>query len=1633
MKEIEEAERKKARIRAVLNCGVIAENSYEKEIAALTSMFPTTPHRILEGVPGEKEWDPEQIPINRKRRRQISKAKRIIIDMFSGNHEQRWKRLETMDTVVVSIDILKGLNVMDPHVSGWIDSLIDTGKVVLWMSGPPCRSVSACRQRGEEDGGPQPLRGRNGEARYGLPGLTARQQALADHDATLWVKNARWAMKVKERREDADILVEQPADPSEWKSGAEEYPTFLNWEETKVMEKVTGARRITLDQGAVGHQARKPTTILTTLKDLEELQGLKSEVPGMAWANQVEHRINQSKSLASWAPGLVEAIIQAVLRRPQEAKQVKTLRRKEKDETAMWESHFMANHVPFRRDCMLCVESMGKDRQRRKQSHASLHTMSLDMAGPFDQGFDQEVNKPRYLLLATVTVPILSDQELPHGLPKLHHPVRPREDVPVVDEGQELQEEEAVAGEEAEQYLAVQGEDVEELTNVEMNQIEEANQKWKTFITQVKQDEAEVKAITWGVPLESRATKHVIGAVTKIYSRFRALQIPILRVHCDRAREFTSASFKSWVEGRSMQITFSAGDEPTGNARIEREIGVIKGRTRVLLKSSQAPTGWWPLAARHALEERCRQQLWSLGIKTPEILPFGSVAVAKRKTWENRSQPWKWPFQKVRCWGPAADMSLTSRGHFLQTSDGKFIRSTVVIVPTQTATSMEDLQNRSRGDLQADQEKADPVNLAPGNAEDATWDGGRLEQSFQEVSGAEVAIADHEGEEGLQFDRIPEGDVVIEDVPKRDTFVVQPHDVPRFRIKNKKSPQQIDVQEQQWLSLRRVQLQERGEWSATWSQEDEERVHQLRVMQHLEMRKMIAEEMSRVQGGEQVLKEELEIVEHTVKEAGELERQLEEDDRKKETRKVRSLTKKVEEEVLQTRLVPLDEVRRNPEDWMEAFKKEYDTLTSGPVVPITEADVEKMKQEGLEIEMLPMKAIASKKPPARHKGRVVVCGNYSQQKEDENVSVGGACSIAIRSVIHTAALRSWTIGSIDVSGAFLQAPRRPRTKVTLTEPPMLLKDLGLAKRDEVWKIECALYGLTESPGDWSVFRDTGLKEIQWSHGGESFRLKETPEPNIWKICTIEGEMRGVIAVYVDDFLVAMEKEGIGAVFEAIKKKWVCSEEEMVEEEKPMRFCGFEIQKRREGGFWIGQSGYLKDLLKKRGVQGTEKYPCPAIKEGPDEEEQQLQDIRSAQTIVGEVMWLAGRSRPDICYTTGVLSRLLHRRPKYACELGEHLLRYLNGTQDKKLEYVKSLDQRKRVEGCETFQRDKETVQILADVSFSPSHEQHRSIQGVCIEHNSNVLFWESVRQPFVALSTCESELIGYVEGHQAGEGICGLLQVLEHTIKERHILGDNKAAIAVCVNETGAWRTRHLRIRSHRLREILQQENPTWKAIHLRGTSLSADGLTKPLQHQPFQKFVELIGMGEDQREVEAAVRKVQVAQGSGSRPRNKAAVMAVAGGLLLSSELQWLGAILILCASLTKWREEKEPLANQDTQDRKKTPNKKWERGCDENGLDRSGTVTPVVSAGACTLQGNKNEKEKQDRSFQPGIRAFRLSPEPKSSSSSSGVREREPWYWRWSCKIVDRVYSKTERKGGFWKRGIQGCEVRGIRGSAD
>ena len=54
---------------------------------------------------------------------------------------------------------------------------------------------------------------------------------------------------------------------------------------------------------------------------------------------------------------------------------------------------------------------------------------------------------------------------------------------------------------------------------------------------------------------------------------------------------------------------------------------------------------------------------------------------------------WRTPMTAVRVWGPAYDMSMTSKGYFMETVEtGTFMRSTVVVVPKQAPAISDEQQ-----------------------------------------------------------------------------------------------------------------------------------------------------------------------------------------------------------------------------------------------------------------------------------------------------------------------------------------------------------------------------------------------------------------------------------------------------------------------------------------------------------------------------------------------------------------------------------------------------------------------------------------------------------------------------------------------------------------------------------------------------------------------------------------------------------------------------------------------------------------------------------------------------------------------------------------------------------------------------
>ena len=93
--------------------------------------------------------------------------------------------------------------------------------------------------------------------------------------------------------------------------------------------------------------------------------------------------------------------------------------------------------------------------------------------------------------------------------------------------------------------------------------------------------------------------------------------------------------------------------------------------------------------------------------------------------------------------------------------------------------------------------------------------------------------------------------------------------------------------------------------------------------------------------------------------------------------------------------------------------------------------------------------------------------------------------------------------------------------------------------------------------------------------------------------------------------------------------------------------------------------------------------------------------------------------------------------------------------------------------------------------------------------------------------------------------------------------GDNKAALSATNTESGPWRTRHLRIRAHGLREAVRQQ--LWQAKHLPGTLLAADGLTQTLMGVAFANFRNRLGattmhkMENNEMDPNCAVKNVKV------------------------------------------------------------------------------------------------------------------------------------------------------------------------------
>ena len=568
----------------------------------------------------------------------------------------------------------------------------------------------------------------------------------------------------------------------------------------------------------------------------------------------------------------------------------------------------------------------------------------------------------------------------------------------------------------------------------------------------------------------------------------------------------------------------------------------------------------------------------------------------------------------------------------------------------------------------------------------------------------------------------------------------------------------------------------------------------------------------------------------------------------------KELKKDVEEdEVLRTKVVPVSQFLKEPEKWRPAVMAEMNQLfeEKGALRRTTMAELQDLREKNFEVELIPSKLVITMKPGPKRKIRIVACGNYVESKGEE-LFAAGADSTALRLALKLTAQMRWTLYTVDIRVAFLNAPLTTTLKdgsedkaIFALKPPALLVKLKFAEENEVWVAERAIYGLRQSPRSWSLHRDETLRGIQLP----GYTLRQTAaEANLW---AVEGEgqrLCGLILVYVDDMMITGETGVAEMIIAEIQKIWQTSEPEGIDEGRPTKFLGMEIEKVGEN-IKASQTSFIKDRLNVNlgerwmDVKGST-TPCSRDVGDVEEEENVTTElVREAQRVVGELLWLVTRTRVDLMYVTSRLSQMVLKAPREVARVSKQVWSYLKRTAAQGLLFTPEAGEGWAGE-CEVG------LQAYSDASFAPGGGH--SIGAVIIKWNGSPMMWRAGKQPFPTLSAAEAELTEATEAMLMGDAFDALLTDLFEDYP-RSLMVDNMAAIHLLTEEGGAWRTRHLRLRANHLRWRFSRLD--WRALRCPGAIMAADLGTKPLSAGRMDDLKVICGMSTEVEKETAAGR----------------------------------------------------------------------------------------------------------------------------------------------------------------------------------
>jgi hypothetical protein len=421
--------------------------------------------------------------------------------------------------------------------------------------------------------------------------------------------------------------------------------------------------------------------------------------------------------------------------------------------------------------------------------------------------------------------------------------------------------------------------------------------------------------------------------------------------------------------------------------------------------------------------------------------------------------------------------------------------------------------------------------------------------------------------------------------------------------------------------------------------------------------------------------------------------------------------------------------------------------------------------------------------------------------------------ISYRLLLALAAYNDWEIDQWDIKSAY---PNASLTETVYIEQPIGFND----NSNRVCRLNKALYGLKQSAREWEQhFKGLASKlDLKPLNTDQSVYITRDPAKIL------------VLIVYVDDILaISDKKELIHDAYTALGKLGL-----IVKNLGPIStFLGIEITRDRPNrSIRLSQEAYIKKILNRfnKPIKDTKAIsPIPlGVKLEPNPDTASPEEINQYQQEIGSINYLMTKTRPDLAYSIGLLSRfmanpsLLHRKAL------DHLWKYLGYTWNLGL----------------LFHSSPNSLIGYTDADWGGDIGTRKSTIGYTFLFRGAAIAWNSRLQKTVALSSCEAEYMALKEAIKEQLYIKALLTEIPYfsVITDYSTLyTDSNSAIELAKNPLYHHRTKHIDIQYHFIREKIKDK--LTNLIFIPTEKQLADGLTKPLDLIKTQALIRGLGL----------------------------------------------------------------------------------------------------------------------------------------------------------------------------------------------